>query len=68
LPAFEQLLPPLVRAYDALPAGGSRRSPARPHAAAWDLRYGVASVATTVADAYGTEVLAAVGGGARRRG
>lgn len=61
LPAFEQLLPPLVRAHAALPDGDRKRALTRPVAAlaAWDMRFGVASIAMTLADAYGTEVMAA---------
>jgi acyl-homoserine-lactone acylase len=70
LPAFEQLLPPLVAAYDALPAGARKTALSGPVSTLrqWDLRYSLASVATTVADAYGTEVLAAVTPAARAAG
>jgi acyl-homoserine-lactone acylase len=67
LPAMEQLIPPLLKAYDALPAGAAKDALARPIATlrGWDYRFGVASVAMTVADAYGTDISAAVAGGAR---
>jgi acyl-homoserine-lactone acylase len=70
LPAFEDLLPPLLAAWDALPAGPRKTALAGPINAlrGWDLRYGVASVATTLADAYGTEALAAVAAPARTAG
>jgi acyl-homoserine-lactone acylase len=59
LPAFEQLLPPLVRAHAALPDGERKRTLTRPIAtlAAWNMRFGVASIAMTLADAYGIEVM-----------
>jgi acyl-homoserine-lactone acylase len=67
LPAMEQLIPPLLKAYDALPAGSTKESLARPIAAlrGWDYRFGVASVAMTVADAYGNDISAAAAAGAR---
>jgi acyl-homoserine-lactone acylase len=70
LPAFEQLLPPLVAAFDALPAGARKTALGGPISVLrqWDMRYSVASIATTVSDAYGTEVLAAVTPAARAAG
>jgi acyl-homoserine-lactone acylase len=67
LPAFEQLLPPLLSAFDALPAGARKTALSGPISTlrGWDLRYSLASMATTVADAYGTEALAAVTPAAR---
>ena len=67
LPAMEQLIPPLLKAYDAMAAGSAKDALARPIAAlrGWDYRFGVASVAMTVADAYGTDISAAAAAGAR---
>jgi acyl-homoserine lactone acylase PvdQ len=60
LPAFERMLPPLLQAYDGLPAGDSLKSRlAEPIAAlrAWDYRWGAASVPTTLAVFWGRELL-----------
>jgi acyl-homoserine-lactone acylase len=60
LPAFASMLPPLVRAFDALPANHAHRQRlARPvdvlrH---WDHRWGVNSVATSLSVFWGEEVL-----------
>jgi acyl-homoserine-lactone acylase len=56
LPAFEELLPVLFRAFDTLPAGDPRRAAlADPIAElrGWDRRWGIASVPTTVAVFWG---------------
>ncbi|HVH66754.1 MAG TPA: penicillin acylase family protein [Gemmatimonadales bacterium] len=56
LPAFERMLPPLLKAYDQLPAGDSLRSRlAEPIATlrAWDYRWGAASVPTSLAVFWG---------------
>jgi len=59
MPAFEASIPALVRAYDALP----RSDPRRPRLAeqidvlrAWDFRWGTESVATSLANFWGTRV------------
>ena len=60
LPAFERMLPSLLRAYDGLPAGDSLRPPlAEPIAAlrAWDYRWGGASVPTSLAVFWGRQLL-----------
>ncbi len=60
LPAFERMLPPLLQAYDGLPAGDSLKSRlAEPIAAlrAWDYRWGAASVPTALAVFWGRELL-----------
>jgi acyl-homoserine-lactone acylase len=60
LPAFEGMVPPLVRAFDALPAGHAHRSTlAGPVDVLrrWDYHWGVNSVATSVAVFWGEEVL-----------
>jgi acyl-homoserine-lactone acylase len=59
LPAFEPLLPPLFAAYDALAAGSPlKRRLAQPVAAlrAWDLRWSVSSVPTSLAVFWGEEL------------
>jgi acyl-homoserine-lactone acylase len=59
LPAFADLVPPLVRAYDELPAS----DPLKPALAgqidtlrAWDFRWGASSVATALAVYWGEEL------------
>ncbi|MCU0627285.1 MAG: penicillin acylase family protein, partial [Gemmatimonadaceae bacterium] len=69
--AFEPLLPLLVRAYDALPAGDARRTRlAEPVAVlrAWDRRWSTTSEATTLAIFWGEELWrrSAPGAGAAR--
>ena len=52
LVAFERLIPPLLRAYDALPAGDGRKAAlAEPIAAlrSWDFRWSIESVPTSLA-------------------
>lgn len=59
LPAFWTLLPPLIAAYDALPAGDPRRaSLAEPIRTlrTWDMRWSASSVATTLAVFWGEEI------------
>jgi acyl-homoserine-lactone acylase len=60
LPSFETMVPALVRAFDALPATAAQRARlAAPIDAlrAWDFRWGVNSVATSLAVFWGEEVL-----------
>ena len=60
LPAFERMVPPLLQAYDRLPAGDSLKSRlAEPIAAlrGWDYRWGAASVPTSLAVFWGRELL-----------
>jgi acyl-homoserine-lactone acylase len=68
LPAFDLMVPPLVRAYDALPAA----SPLRTQLSGpidvlrrWDYHWGVNSVATSVGIFWGEEVLRSAANGAR---
>ncbi len=71
LAAFAQLLPPLLRAYDALPPGDTRRARlAGPVETlrAWDYRTSVASVATSLASAWGHDLQGRAADAARRRG
>jgi len=58
LPYFEQTLPALIEAYDALPASSPRRAAlAAPIEVlrAWDYRWGGSSVATSLATFWGSE-------------
>ncbi|MBI3792335.1 MAG: penicillin acylase family protein [Gemmatimonadetes bacterium] len=59
LPAFWQLLPPLLKAYDALPASDKRKAElAEPIEVLrkWDMRFGANSIATSVAIFWGEDV------------
>jgi acyl-homoserine-lactone acylase len=68
LPSFERLLPPLLRAYDALPAGDSlARHLAEPVGVlrGWDSRWDTSSVATALAVEWGTMAVRVVADSAR---
>ena len=59
LPAFEQMIPPLVGAWDALPGADTLRTRLAEQIAvlrSWDYRYGLTSVAMSLANAYGEEM------------
>jgi len=59
LPGFAVLLPPLFKAYDARPSGDSLRQRVADQIAllrAWDMRWSVASVPTSVAVFWGEEL------------
>ena len=71
LPAFAELIPPLLQAYDSMPDS----NPLKARVAApigvlrdWDDRWAVASVPTSVAVFWGEEIGRRVGGDARRAG
>jgi acyl-homoserine-lactone acylase len=71
LPAMEQLIPPVLAAYDALPAGDPLRATLAVQVRtlrAWDYRFGVASVAMTLANAYGEQVTLSSASAARQAG
>jgi len=71
LPAFERLIPPLLKAYDALPATDTLRSRLADQIASlrdWDYRWGAASVPTTIAVFWGTNLLPRVARAARAAG
>ena len=71
LPAMEQIIPPIVKAYDALPAADPLKETLAVQVRTlrgWDYRFGVASVAMTLANAYGEEITAASGAAARQAG
>lgn len=64
LPAFAELIPPLIKAYDALPMSDPRRAKlAGPIAAlrGWDYRWGADSVATTLGVLWGGKMWREVG-------
>lgn len=71
LPTFDLLVPALVRGWDELPAGDPlKRATAAPVGILreWDRRWGVESVATSVAVFWGTELLNGVQAAANRAG
>jgi acyl-homoserine-lactone acylase len=65
--AFENLIPALLAAYDAAPAGAAKADIAAPIELlrTWDYRFGVDSVATSVAIFWGREMLARTATAAR---
>jgi acyl-homoserine-lactone acylase len=71
LPAFEQMLPPLLAAYDQLPAGDPLKAKlAEPIAQlrGWDYRWAVNSVPTSLAVYWGDEITGRVSREARQAG
>jgi acyl-homoserine-lactone acylase len=71
LPAFERLLPPLLSAYDALPADSPLRGKLAEQIAAlrgWDRRWSVESVPTALAIFWGEALARRVGDEARAAG
>jgi acyl-homoserine-lactone acylase len=71
LPAFEQLVPALVAAYDATPASDPAKARVAEQVAllrGWDYRWGVASVPTSLAVFWGEELWSRTVIDARRAG
>lgn len=71
LPAFEDLVPSLLRAYDQTPASNPLKSQLAEQIAAlreWDLRWSVTSVPTSLAVFWGEELSQRVSADARRAG
>ncbi len=72
LPAFATMIPPLIRAYDRLPAAGDslrqRLAPQITVLRGWEYRWGYNSVATSLAVFWGTDVMRRVGREARAAG
>ncbi|HEY2854002.1 MAG TPA: penicillin acylase family protein [Gemmatimonadaceae bacterium] len=71
LPAFEKMIPPLLASYDQLPASDPLKAKLADQIAqlrAWDYRWGVASVPTSLAVFWGEEVTRRVAPEARRVG
>jgi acyl-homoserine-lactone acylase len=71
LPAFEQMIPPLITAYDQLPAGDPLKAKlAEPIAQlrGWDYRWAVNSVPTSLAVYWGDEITGRVSREARQAG
>ncbi len=71
LPAFAQMIPVLLKAYDATPASDPLRAAVADQVAVlrgWDYRWGAQSVATSLAVFWGSDVLRRVGRDARTAG
>jgi acyl-homoserine-lactone acylase len=71
LPAFAKLIPPLLQAYDGLPASSPYRSELADQIAllrAWDDRWGLDSEATSLAVFWGEDLLKSVEAAAKRQG
>jgi acyl-homoserine-lactone acylase len=71
LPAFGIMVPALLRAWDAAPGGDAVKAALAEQVGmlrAWDHRWGAASVPTSLAIFWGTELQRRLGGAARRPG
>jgi acyl-homoserine-lactone acylase len=71
LPAFASLIPALARDWEALPASDTSRAALAEQVAAlraWDLRFGVQSVPTSLAHYWGEELMTRTGAAARQAG
>jgi acyl-homoserine-lactone acylase len=71
LPAFAQMVPPLVRGWDGLPAGNDLKTATAEHVQLlreWDFRWGTESIPTALAVFWGTELLGQIQGDAREAG
>ena len=71
LPAFAHMVPSLIRAWDAAPAGDPLKQQVAKQVTAlrhWDYRWGIASVPTSLAVFWGTDLYRRVGAQARRAG
>jgi acyl-homoserine lactone acylase PvdQ len=71
MPAFETLIPPLLQAYDALPASDPMKAKLKDQIAVlrpWDYRWGLNSVATSLGVFYGEDYNRRAGGRGRRGG
>jgi acyl-homoserine lactone acylase PvdQ len=71
LPSFERMIPPLLKAYDDTPASNPLKAKLAEEIAvlrAWDYRWAVPSVATSLAVFWGEDVSRRVGADARRAG
>lgn len=71
LPAFDEIIPPLLRDFDALPASDARKAAlAEPvdSLRRWNRRWGAASVPMSLADYWGNAAMRATGRAARAKG
>ena len=71
MPSFERMIPALLKAYDDAPASNALKAKLVEQIAvlrAWDYRWGVSSIATSLAVFWGEDVSRRVGADARRAG
>jgi acyl-homoserine-lactone acylase len=71
LPAFDDLIPSLISAYDQAPSGSALKTKVAEQIAqlrAWDKRWSILSVPTSLAVFWGEELQRTVGADARREG
>jgi acyl-homoserine-lactone acylase len=71
LPAFEKMIPPLIKAWDDAPASNPLKAKLTDQIAmlrGWDYRWGVTSVPTSLAEYWGQDVSRRVGADARKAG
>jgi acyl-homoserine-lactone acylase len=71
LPSFERMIPPLLKAYDGAPASNPLKEKLAEQIKmlrAWDYRWGVRSVPTSLAVFWGEDIARRVGTEARRAG
>jgi acyl-homoserine lactone acylase PvdQ len=71
LPSFERMIPPLLKAYDDAPASNPLKAKLAEQIKtlrAWDYRWGVTSVPTSLAVFWGEDISRRVGADARRAG
>ena len=71
LPSFERMIPPLLKAYDAAPASNPLKAKLAEQIKllrAWDYRWSVTSVPTSLAVFWGEDISRRVGTDARRAG
>ncbi|HVC21496.1 MAG TPA: penicillin acylase family protein [Vicinamibacterales bacterium] len=71
LPAFSTLIPPLLRAYDGIPASNPLKAKLARQIVVlrrWNFRWGIDSVATSLAVFWGTDIYHRVGPDARAAG
>ena len=71
LPSFAHMMPALIRAYDATSAGSALKTKVAPQIQVlrdWDYRFGINSIATSLANFWGEDVQRAVARDARAAG
>ncbi len=71
LTGFDVILPALIKAYDAAPAGDTLKAKLAEQVAmlrAWDQRYSLTSVPTSLAIYWGMDIMSRSGGAARAKG
>lgn len=71
LPAFAQMVPPLVQGWEGLPVGSELKTATAEHVQllrGWDFRWSTESIPTALAVFWGTELLGRIQGDAREAG